>query len=136
VTVRQTISTGRENMTNEPLKNAKWPLWASIIAVVLAVFSLCAGWLVPYASLLCPVIAIVLAALSLKYQRKTLAIVALVLSILSFCILGSLGVFIWTAPGASELNKSLAGLSNSILHLFQSIITLVITKVQNFLGIH
>jgi hypothetical protein len=121
-------------MTNNSSTPRQWTLWASIIALVFAVLSLCGGWFVPYASLLCPVVAIVLAALSLRSPRKTLPIIALVLSILSFCLLAGLGFFVWTSPesvkGSGDLGSALEALINSLGHLFQSLFTLIKTTLN------
>jgi hypothetical protein len=115
-------------MANVPSTNSKWPLWASIIALVLALASLCAGWFIPYASLLCPLIAVVLAALGLKSKRKALAIVALVFSIISLCILGGVGFALWSSPeygtGMSELGKSLASLFQSLVSLIKQLLNI------------
>ena len=114
-------------MTNAPLKTSKWPLWASIIALVLAVFGLCAGIVVPWGSLLCPLIAIVLAITGLKTQRKALPIVALVISVLSFCTILGAGAFIWTSP---EYATQMSTLGGSLGNLFQSIILLIKTMLK------
>jgi hypothetical protein len=109
-----------------PPTSSKLPFWASILALVLALVSLCAGWFVPYASLLCPLIAIVLAVFGLKSQRKAVSIVALVLSSLSFCILAGVGWFFWSSPeygtGMSELGKALESLFQTILQLIKTIL--------------
>jgi TRAP-type C4-dicarboxylate transport system permease small subunit len=100
----------------------------------LAVTSLCGGWFIPYVSLLCPVIAVVLAVLSLKTRRKALPIVALVFSIISFCALISLGWFVWTplttGPGANEVTQSFAELFATIGQLIQTIIELIKVKLH------
>jgi hypothetical protein len=109
-----------------PTTPSKLPFWLSILALVLTLVSLCAGWFVPYASLLCPLIAIVLAVFGLKSQRKAVSIVALVLSIVSFCILGGVGWFFWSAPeyttAMNELGKSLGSLFQTILQLIKTIL--------------
>jgi hypothetical protein len=123
-------------MENEQPKSKKWPLWAAIVALILSVLSLCGGWFIPYCSLLCPLLAIVLAALSLKTERKALSIIALSLAILSFLILASAGTLFWissstTSEGAA-FGKSLGGLPGAIGNLFQSILVLI----KNTLNIH
>ena len=113
-------------MTNDPSKSSKWFIWASIFALVLSLLSLCAGWFIPYASLLCPLIAVILAIFGLKSQRKALSIVALVFSIISLCILGGLGFSLWPSPeytaGMNELGKSLASLSQSLISLIKQLL--------------
>jgi len=109
-------------MTNVPSPAPKWPLWASIIALVFALLGLCTGFVFPWGSLLCPLIAVVLAIIGLKSRRKALSIVALVFSILSFCIVGGVGAFLWTSP---EYHTSMGELYKSLGDLFQSIILLI-----------
>jgi hypothetical protein len=113
-------------MTNAPspapAPASPWPLWASIIALVLALFGLCTGFFVPWASLLCPLIAVVLAALALKSKRKALPIVALVFSIVSFCVVGGVGALFWTDP---QYQPRMAELYSAFGALFQSIVQLV-----------
>jgi threonine/homoserine/homoserine lactone efflux protein len=92
----------------------------------LALFGLCAGFFIPYASLLCLLIAVILAVIGLKSQRKALSIIALVISIISFCLLAGLGWWFWPAPeystGMSELGKSLWNLFQSIIQLIKTIL--------------
>jgi hypothetical protein len=106
-----------------------WPMWASIVALVLAIISLCAGWFAPYVSLACPLIAIVLAAIGIKSGRKPLAIVALAVSIVSFLALATGGTILWvgmsqTAEGA-QFNQSLGGLTGALGHLARSVGNLI-----------
>lgn len=111
-------------MTNapSPAPASPWPLWASIIALVLAVMGLCSGFFVPWASLACPLVAVILAAIGLKSKIKALSIIALVFSILSFCVVGSVGAMLWTSP---EYKTGMGELYNSSGALFQSIIQLI-----------
>jgi hypothetical protein len=114
-------------MTNAPSPAPKWPLWASIIALILALMGLCTGFFVPWASLLCPLIAVILAILGLKSKRKALSIVALVFSILSFCVVGGVGAIFWTSP---DYKTSMGELYKSLGDLFQSIILLIKTWLK------
>ena len=107
----------------------KWPMWAAIAALVLSILSLCGGWFIPYCSLLCPLAAIVLATFSLKSESKPLSIIALILAILSFCLLAGAGTYLWinssNTPEGMEFGNSLGTLSNSINNLLQSILTFI-----------
>jgi hypothetical protein len=105
-----------------PAPAPQWPLWASIIALVLAFMGLCSGLFVPWASLLCPLTAVVLAAVSLKSKRKALPIVALVFSILSLCLVGGVGALFWTDP---QYGLRMGELYSAFGSLFQSLIQLV-----------
>ena len=111
-------------MTNapSPAPASQRPLWASIIALVLALMGLCTGFFFPWGSLLCPLLAVVLAIIGLKSRRKALAIVALVFSILSFCIIGGVGAFLWTSP---DYQTSMGVLGKSLGDLFQAIIQFI-----------
>ncbi len=113
-------------MTNppSPAPAPQWPLWASIAALVMALLGLCSGLFVPWASLACPLIAVILAAISLKSRRKALPIVALVFAILSFCVVGGVGALLWTdaqyTPRMSELYNSFGVLFQSLIHLVKA----------------
>jgi hypothetical protein len=109
-------------MTNAASPAPKWPFWASIIALVFALLGLCTGYVFPWGSLLCPVIAVVLAIIGLKSRRKALAIAALVISVLSFCVVAGVGAFLWTSP---DYQANLGGLGNSLGNLFQSMVNLI-----------
>jgi hypothetical protein len=111
-------------MTNipSPAPAPKWPVWASIVALVLALMGLCTGLFVPYGSLLCPLMAVVLAGFGLKTKRKALPIVALIFSVVSLCLVAGVGMFFWTDP---QYGPRMSELYGSFGTLFQSIILLV-----------
>jgi len=59
---------------------------------------------------------------TLTFVPKALAIVALVFSILSFCIIGGVGAFLWTSP---DYQTSMGVLGKSLGDLFQAIIQFI-----------
>jgi uncharacterized membrane protein YjjP (DUF1212 family) len=118
-------------MTDDNTKYSKWTLTASIIAIVLAVICLCGGWIFSPVSFVCALPAILLAALSLKSKRKTLPIIALVLSIVAFSLNGFLGILFWTntsSPETIAMSKAFGTLANTIGQLFQSTLNLINSK--------
>jgi len=120
-------------MTIDSPKYSNWTLSASIIAIILAVLCLCGGWIFSPVSFLCPLPAILLAALSLKSKRKALPIIALVLSILALSVNGILGILFWTNttdPQTIEMGKTFGSLADTIGKLIQTTITVIKLKLN------
>jgi len=120
-------------MTSDSPKYSNWTLASAIIAIILAVICLCGGWIISPVSFLCPLPAILLAALSLKSKRKALPIIALVLSILALTVNGILGILFWTnmtSPQTIEMGKTFGSLADTIGKLIQTTITLIKYKLN------
>jgi hypothetical protein len=110
-------------------------LFISIAALVFALLGLCAGWMFAWAGLACPLLAVLLAVLSLKSPRKALPIVALVVAVMSFCLLLAFGLFVWTDPGWQKINTGWTNIGQLLMETFRLLGELIRVYLKKWFNI-